>query len=592
MAASEGQVRVSIELTGKGNAVAHLKQTATGFDLIKSKAEMLGTAGEKLANGLNSSFDKARSGTLKFKDGLDAALDVASAFGPWGKIISGVGKSVVALVDGISDFVDLSPRVSAATVAIVAQQSSVAVLAARYKGLAINAENAAKAIEDVARKRRGIDIDTARASGDDQKAGALSGAESVRLAQADLKEAKGRLNQLEGQVTEARSTLGENERKLSDLNAQAFANKGNPVALAAIDGMRSAIEQTSNDARKIIEATTAQIPEQQNLVQSATAKVRAEGQQLQRLVDVVEDSPATKPAPEPDPAPRGGGRAEVRIAEVDALLARLAQGATAREEKLEAIADDGWRRRLDEYEAAQEEASQKRIAEQASFIEKMDKLNGDLLKTLAAANDNGLADQYRQIGDAALFASPGVESLFSAVSKVTGALEESARARADLATIKESGASPEQKTKAETEARKKNNLAIKQSIAVGGELAASVVKDEKSKQLVYAITQAGLGFASLAMYDYGAAALHFGAAAILGYKAFAGPGGGAGAGGAGGRTPGRRTNALTETSQGSNSPWVFQFNAPFYGNPQAAAVAFWEMAGTADGTGFNQREAS
>lgn len=589
MAVSEGQVRVTVDLNGKGDAFAHLKKTATGFDLILSRAEMLGSAAEKVGNGLEKNLERARAGTFSLKEGLDSALDVVSAFGPKGQLIAGLGKIALEVAN---HFANMSPPISAATVAIIAQRTPVQALTAKYTGLAIAAETAAKAIGEVVAKGRGYEIDAAKARGDDKSAAQLEQAQVVRAAQADRDAARAELRRLEGQTTEAQAQIAENQRAIEALGAERFRNRGDNAALAALDATEASLREQSKSARKIIETTVDLITQQGVLVEKADDRVRAEGERLVRLASAVEEVAAQK-EPERPKEPRGGGATEKRASEVDALLARLAKGATDREQKLQAIEDDSWRKRLAEYDAAEQERIEKRAQAMADATAKSNAATIEYIKSVAAANDNQIARTIRQIGEATEYSAPGLEKFTGLVDRLSESWGASFEARARLRELQnDPNATEEQRVNAATDARKKNIAAIKTSIVAGTELAASVVKNEKAQQLIQGIGQAGLGFASLAEYDYGAAALHFISAGILGYKAFSGASGGSGAGGAGGREGSRRISALTETASGSNSPWVFQFNAPYYGNPQAAAVALWEMADTIDGTGFDMAEAS
>lgn len=582
MAISEGQTRVTLQLDGKGNAVAHMKQVEGGFAVIISKAQMLGEAGEKLASGLDRSFEKARKGTLTFRDGLDAALDVASAFGPVGKIVAGVGKSITAIVDGLWDLFATTPKFSDFGTAILSGLGPANQLAASMFQLARGAAEASKQLTAVKNSALLADAAAARSRGDEDAAKRLEAQAALNTSEDDTKSREAALRDARKRVTDATTAIPQIKRQLDELDQQAYTAKmqGDAQAEAAATTVMLPLRAALATAQATLKDA---IPAVEAAYDDYTASLRKLSEDALRAqpgfveFDESEANPkgpgGGKPAPKKTEAER---KQEARLE----LIKALNEG-DQRAIDLAFEADKANGIRLDSIEGVTEAqvAAEDQQARLNEYIR-------EYLLLADAANDNPLADRIRDFGEALTESLPGLAEHLGLVEQLSGTWVAALELRKEVDRLEaDSNASPDAKLKAREKAQAAVNAAVRQSIAVGAQAAASFVKDESAKQAILAITQLGLGFAAIGAGDLGAAAAHFIAAGILGAQA-----GGAGAGGGGtkGKEAPRSLSAFRDGGQVAPTQYVWNINAPFFGNPQESARAFGEMQRSADGTGFEE----
>lgn len=130
--------------------------------------------------------------------------------------------------------------------------------------------------------------------------------------------------------------------------------------------------------------------------------------------------------------------------------------------------------------------------------------------------------------------------------------------------------------------------AVVGSLGAIAKAGAAQIKNEKLRAGVLSIIELGLGFGSIAAYDYPAAAAHFTAAAILGTQALFSASGGGGKGGNAGSSKTVARQVANSGSSGS-APYVININAPWFGpSLQEAAAGLVQFLQRPHGTGFER----
>lgn len=611
MAISEGQTRITLQLDGKGNAVAHMKQVEGGFAVLVSKAQMLGEAGEKLAAGLERNFEKARKGTMTFKDGLDTALDVASAFGPIGKIISGVGKSIAAVVDGLWDLFATTPKFSELGTAILTGVSPAWKLAGAMNALATQAASAAGQLTNVKNSALEAAAATARSRGDEDAAKRFEAQAALNVSQDDVKARKEALLEARKRVTDASTAIPQIKRQLADLDQQVYAAtmQGDEQAAAAATAVMVPLRAALGSAQAALKDAIPAVEAAYDDYTASLSKLQEDALRAQPgFVEFTEDEAGG--AMKGDLKPDKKAEAERKKKEEDDKrkeeAARKREQALERELALERAVDDVHRMQIEHEQWAADvragemterefalrvalqmlEAGQELARQDEERLENIREYN----ELLEAANDNKLrlAGQLSEYSDALSGVAPGVAAFADALQRIVSTSHEAATAQEAFDEAQKKGVKGEELFglyERSVAAQKAHSLAVRESITVGVQAAASFIKNENAKQAVLAITQLGLAFGALAMGDFGAAAGHFTAATILGAQAF---GSGAGSGGARGKEPPRNLSAFRESSQPQQAQYHWHINAPFFGNPQESSRAFRDMERSADGTGFEE----
>lgn len=543
MAISEGQTRVTLQLDGKGNAVAHMKQVEGGFAVLISKAQMLGEAGEKLASGLDRSFEKARKGTLTFRDGLDAALDVASAFGPVGKIVAGVGKSITAIVDGLWDLFDTKDEFSAWGQALADGIGPTLKLAGALMTLGQRAAEASGKMTAVRNSTLAAMAAVARSQGDEDKAKRLEAQAVANVSKDDLAVKKRELEAARQLVRDLDpSLITEAKIKIENLTAkleEALAD-GDASAVAAIttqlEPLKAGFSIANEDARRAaiehviakhaeVEALKAKLAEenlrgQPGFIEFGDDEAGAAMNEDRKKADKLSETASKKAEAErakqqeDDRRKAEATRKRELALELELALERAVDDVQRMQLEREQWAADVRAGEMTEREFALQlslqmlEVEQELTRQDEERLEKLRERN----KLIQASNDNQLAEQLGEYSTTLQGVLPNSSALVASISELGSMwaevleLQKQAEESRDPLDIER--------------AKKAENRAIRESIAVGAEAAASFVKNESAKQAILAVTQLGLAFGAIGTGDFGAAAAHFTAASILGAKAF------------------------------------------------------------------------